>query len=50
MLYLAIDVIVLAGRDVMKEPLEVRRALLEKKIPPRRAAPMRAAARRTLAS
>ena len=34
-LYFVFDVMVLAGRDVMREPLEMRRELLEKKILPR---------------
>src|SRR6476619_2028178 len=33
-LYFVFDVMVLAGRDVMREPLETRRDLLEKKILP----------------
>src|SRR4051812_17292535 len=40
-LYFVFDVMVLAGRDVMREPLEVRRALLEKKILPTLDEPVR---------
>src|ERR1700681_4918843 len=40
-LYFVFDVMVLAGRDVMREPLEVRRELLEKKILPRLGEPVR---------
>ena len=43
-LYFVFDVMVLAGRDVMKEPLEARRELLEKKILPRLGEPVRYAA------
>src|SRR3954468_24844227 len=43
-LYFVFDVMVLAGRDVMREPLETRRALLEKKILPRLGEPVRYAA------
>ena len=43
-LYFVFDVMVLAGRDVMREPLEVRRDLLEKKILPKLAEPVRYAA------
>ena len=44
LLYFVFDVMILAGRDVMREPLEVRRALLEKKILPQLAEPVRYAA------
>jgi DNA ligase D-like protein (predicted ligase) len=40
----AFDVMVLAGRDVMKEPLDARRELLEKKILPKLGEPVRYAA------
>ena len=40
-LYFVFDVLVLAGRDVMREPLEIRRHLLEKKILPRLSEPVR---------
>ena len=43
-LYFVFDVMVLAGRDVMREPLEMRRELLEKKILPRLGEPVRYAA------
>ena len=43
-LYFVFDVMVLAGRDVMREPLEMRRELLEKKILPRLSEPVRYAA------
>src|SRR5918996_3215842 len=43
-LYFVFDVMVLAGRDVMREPLKVRREILEKKIPPRLGEPVRYAA------
>src|SRR4026208_2112081 len=43
-LYFVFDVMVLTGRDVMREPLEVRRELLEKKIRPRLGEPVRYAA------
>src|SRR5215207_3252385 len=43
-LYFVFDVMVLAGRDVMHEPLEVRRELLEKKILPKLGEPVRHAA------
>ena len=43
-LYFVFDVMVLAGRDVMKEPLEARRELLEKKILPKLSEPVRYAA------
>jgi bifunctional non-homologous end joining protein LigD len=43
-LYFVFDVMVLAGRDVMQEPLETRRELLEKKILPKLAEPVRYAA------
>jgi bifunctional non-homologous end joining protein LigD len=40
-LYFVFDVMVLAGRDVMKEPLEARCELLEKKILPNLTHPLR---------
>jgi hypothetical protein len=43
-LYFVFDVMVLAGRDVMKEPREARRELLEKKILPKLGEPVRYAA------
>ena len=43
-LYFVFDVMVLAGRDVMREPLEMRRDLLEKKILPKLGEPVRYAA------
>jgi len=43
-LYFVFDVMVLAGRDVTGEPLEARRALLEKKILPKLGEPVRYAA------
>jgi hypothetical protein len=43
-LYFVFDVMILAGRDVMREPLEARRQLLEKKILPRLSEPVRYAA------
>jgi ATP-dependent DNA ligase len=43
-LYFVFDVMVLAGRDVMQEPLEARRELLEKKILPKLGEPVRYAA------
>ena len=43
-LYFVFDVVVLAGRDVMREPLEARRELLEQKILPRLCEPVRYAA------
>jgi DNA ligase D-like protein (predicted ligase) len=43
-LYFVFDVMVLAGRDVMREPLEARRELLEKKILPKLVEPVRYAA------
>jgi hypothetical protein len=43
-LYFVFDVMILAGRDVMKEPLEARRELLEKKILPKVGEPVRYAA------
>jgi DNA ligase D-like protein (predicted ligase) len=39
--YYVFDVMVLAGRDVMREPLEKRRALLEKRILPKLPEPVR---------
>jgi DNA ligase D-like protein (predicted ligase) len=42
--YYVFDVMMLAGRDVMREPLEVRRALLEKKVLPKLTEPVRYAA------
>jgi len=41
LLYFVFDVMVLAGRDMMKEPLHVRRALLETKILPKLSEPVR---------
>ena len=38
--YYVFDVMVLAGRDVMREPLAARRALLEKKVLPKLAGPV----------
>src|SRR6476660_3531320 len=43
-LYFVFDVMVLAGRDVMREPLKMRRELLEKKILPTLGEPVRYAA------
>src|SRR3982750_4780584 len=43
-LYFVFDVMILASRDVMKEPLEVRRDLLERKILPKLGEPVRYAA------
>jgi DNA ligase D-like protein (predicted ligase) len=43
-LYFVFDVMVLAGRDVMREPLEARREILERKILPRLGEPVRYAA------
>src|SRR5436190_4726808 len=40
-LYFVFDVMVLAGRDVMREPLAVRRDLLEKKVLPKLGEPVR---------
>src|SRR5215204_5121171 len=40
-LYFVFDVMVLAGRDVMREPLKTRRDLLEKKILPKLGEPVR---------
>jgi DNA ligase D-like protein (predicted ligase) len=40
-IYYVFDVIVLAGRDVMREPLERRRELLEKKVLPKLSEPVR---------
>jgi bifunctional non-homologous end joining protein LigD len=42
--YYVFDVMVLAGRDLMREPLQVRRTLLEKKILPKLDEPVRYAA------
>ena len=42
--YFVFDVMILAGRDVMREPLEKRRGLLEQKILPRLTEPVRYAA------
>jgi DNA ligase D-like protein (predicted ligase) len=42
--YFVFDVMVLAGRDVMREPLTVRRELLEKKVLPKLGEPVRYAA------
>jgi bifunctional non-homologous end joining protein LigD len=44
LVYFVFDVMVLAGRDVMREPLSVRRDLLERRIIPRLAEPVRYAA------
>jgi DNA ligase D-like protein (predicted ligase) len=43
-LYFVFDVMILAGRDLMREPLETRRELLEKKILPKLGEPVRYAA------
>jgi ATP-dependent DNA ligase len=43
-LYFVFDVMVLAGRDVMREPLEMRRDLLERKVLPKLGEPVRYAA------
>jgi bifunctional non-homologous end joining protein LigD len=40
-LYFVFDVMVLAGRDVMREPLKMRRGLLETKILPKLSEPVR---------
>jgi ATP-dependent DNA ligase len=40
-IYYVFDVMVLAGRDVMREPLEKRRELLEEKVLPKLAEPVR---------
>jgi ATP-dependent DNA ligase len=40
-IYYVFDVMVLAGRDVMREPLEKRRELLEQKVLPKLAEPVR---------
>ena len=40
-LYFVFDVMIIAGRDVMRQPLERRRALLEQKILPRLTEPVR---------
>ena len=42
--YYVFDVMMLAGRDVMREPLEKRRVLLEKHVLPKLAEPVRYAA------
>jgi bifunctional non-homologous end joining protein LigD len=42
--YYVFDVMVLAGRDLRREPLETRRALLEKKVLPKLGEPVRYAA------
>jgi len=51
-LYFVFDVMILAGRDVMKEPLEARRELLERRILPqaRRTSPICGTARGNPAS
>jgi DNA ligase D-like protein (predicted ligase) len=41
LLFFVFDVLVLAGRDVMKEPLSVRRALLESRVLPKLNEPVR---------
>src|SRR6266851_3113388 len=43
-LYFLFDVMVLAGRDVMREPLKARRALMERRILPKLREPVRYAA------
>jgi bifunctional non-homologous end joining protein LigD len=43
-LYFVFDVMVLAGRDLMREPLEMRRDLLERKVLPKLVEPVRYAA------
>jgi DNA ligase D-like protein (predicted ligase) len=43
-LYFVFDLMVLAGRDVMREPLQARREMLERKVLPRLAEPVRYAA------
>jgi DNA ligase D-like protein (predicted ligase) len=43
-IYYVFDVMVLAGRDVMREPLETRRRLLEQKVLPKLSEPVRYAA------
>jgi ATP-dependent DNA ligase len=40
-MYYIFDVMVFAGRDVMREPLEKRRELLEKKVLPKLTGPVR---------
>jgi hypothetical protein len=40
-IYYVFDVMVLAGRDVMREPLEKRRELLEQKVLPKLSEPVR---------
>lgn len=40
-IYYVVDVMVLAGRDVMREPLEKRRELLEQKVLPKLSEPVR---------
>src|SRR5262245_32875147 len=40
-IYYVFDVMVLAGRDVMREPLETRRQLLEQKVLPKLSEPVR---------
>ena len=39
--YYVFDVMILGGRDVMREPLDIRRALLEKKVLPKLGEPIR---------
>jgi len=41
MIYYVFDVMVLAGRDVMREPLEKRRELLEQNVLPKLSEPVR---------
>ena len=41
LIYFVFDVLVLAGRDLKGEPLEIRRGLLEKKVMPKLADPIR---------
>ena len=40
-MYYVFDVMMLAGRDVMRQPLEKRRELLEKKVLPKLTEPVR---------
>jgi bifunctional non-homologous end joining protein LigD len=41
LVYFLFDVMILAGRDVMKQPLEARQALLEQKLLPKLDEPIR---------